>query len=365
MIQPPVLEELIATQLTEELLDKYKIHGQKREQLREFQTEFTKKTKLREFKHRLVPLYPVVPQFDDSHKRIRGYAELGPSTNMSAFQEIAIKRKICRRSLEMKFKPTLDRIMEEARDEFLRITHDAGVNLKTKPIDPTCARFRPHPYKYMGKTENYSTFLSTQKELQKKFLLHQSLVQRVMQECCTLPEILFNISLLRNKPYDIKELDDVFAHYISDTETMLRKFYYRVAEMVEVDDTNLEPFVYQRLLKVCTGLLSVYISKSIQRTIDHVVEVTGLQDKVPYLKLSLRYSDNLVLYPNEQDVTFIYSLFLTNLVEVGQKFNVLEMLRIKDYPDEFIHLNIVDEYFSAALEKIGEHILRMFLPVEV
>lgn len=82
------------------------------------------------------------------------------------------------------------------------------------------------------------------------------------------------------------------------------------------------------------------------------------------MKLSLKYSNTLVLFPNEEDLILIYNIFITKLVEKFKNFNVLESVKIRDYPDKKIHLNITDEYISNAMETVGENILKMYEPLQ-
>lgn len=121
--------EIIATQLTEELMDQFQITKEKRQKLREIQAEFTKKTKLKEFRHRLMPLYQQIPRMNLSHKDIRGFADMGPSTDMSVTLEFAIKHRICARGLESKYCNIIENIMADAKVEFVRITHEVGVSI--------------------------------------------------------------------------------------------------------------------------------------------------------------------------------------------------------------------------------------------
>nr|CAI5851901.1 unnamed protein product [Callosobruchus analis] len=365
-IKAPTLEEIIATQLTDDLMDQFKINKQKREKLKEFQSEFTKKTKLKEFKTRLVPLYPEVPKKNDCHKKIRYYSELCPYSDMTAILEAALRNQVQARGLENRYPSIIDNIVAEAKVEFLEVTHTAGVNLKTKPMNmEEYNRTKIEPYKYLARSERYSVYLWTRNEFQVKFMLHLPLVQRIFKDCINvLPPTLFNISTLRSKPYDIKELDDIFTRCINEAEVTLKRFYYKIVEMVEVDDTKLEPYLYKRMLKVCTGVLSKYISIAIMNTMEHIRYVTGSDSLIPYIKLSLKYSgESLVLFPNENDVILIYSMFVSKLVDIGRTFLVLETVRIRDYPTKNIHLNVTDEFFNDTLELIGENIMNMFVPV--
>nr|CAH7749861.1 unnamed protein product [Callosobruchus chinensis] len=365
-IKAPTLEEIIATQLTDDLMDQFKINKQKRETLKELQSEFTKKTKLKEFKTRLVPVYTEVPKKNHCHKKIRYFSELCPYSDMTTSLEAALRNRVQARGLEKKYPSIIDNIVASAKEEFLEATHTAGVNMKTKPVNmEEYNRTKIEPYKYLARSERYSVYLWTRNEFQVKFMLHLPLVQRIFKDCINvLPPSLFNISTLRSKPYDIKELDDTFTRCINEAEVILKRFYYKIVEMVEVDDIKLEPCLYKRMLKVCTGVLSKYISIAIMNTMEHIRNVTGSSNLIPYIKLSLKYSGkSLVLFPNANDVILIYSMFVSKLVDIGRTFLVLETVRIRDYPTKNIHLNVTDEYFNDTLQIIGENIMNMFVPV--
>lgn len=106
------------------------------------------------------------------------------------------------------------------------------------------------------------------------------------------------------------------------------------------------------------------MGKAVSDTIRHIVEVTGNPNQTPYMNLSLRYINTLVLFPNEQDLILLYNLFMTKLVDKFQNFNVLQMAKIRDYPPKTIHINITDEYISQAMVAVGENIIKLYEPVQ-
>lgn len=137
------------------------------------------------------------------------------------------------------------------------------MNLKTKPVI-ALQRFHIEPYKYLGKTENYTGYLRTRCELGSRFMLHQPLVQKIVRECIdSLPDKLFNLAILRKQPNTLKELDDAFNHMTNEAYNLINKFYYRVVEMVEKDDTKLDPTNYQKLLRVSISLFGLLCIMSI------------------------------------------------------------------------------------------------------
>ncbi|KAJ8974696.1 hypothetical protein NQ317_015225 [Molorchus minor] len=365
IVKPPSLHELVATQLTDELMDTFNINKRKRRKLREFQMEFTRKTKMKEFKTKLVPLYPEVPRFNDSHQLIRAFAEGCPITKMSRFQELDIRKMIGARGLEKKYSFIIDEIMVEIREEFMRITDLAGVNLKSPPLDENLKRYRPEPYKYMGRTERFPIYLQNRAELKRRFMLHYHLVQRIFRECVTkLPNTLFDLTVFRNMSYDIEYLDEIFTRYVYEAELILRKFYDRIVDIVKEDKTKVgADHSYPHLLAVCTGLLSVYISKAIMQSIEYVTEVTGSEALVPFLQLSLKCSEGLVLCPSDEEVILTYSLFITKLLDIGVNFPVMQMYRIKNFPEKYIHMNLTEQFVTESLEKITANIVMMFQPI--
>lgn len=137
------------------------------------------------------------------------------------------------------------------------------MNLKTKPVKSPSQRFTIEPYKYLGKTDNYAVYLRTRRELGRKFMLHQPLVQKIFRECIiSLPDKLFNLGVLRNKPNETKELENSFNHFITEAENILHKFYYRLVEIVEADDSKADSVVYERIMKVSRFLVLPELGKS-------------------------------------------------------------------------------------------------------
>ncbi|CAG9861035.1 unnamed protein product [Phyllotreta striolata] len=361
---PPLLEELVATQLTEELMDKFQITSKKKKMLLEYQAEFAKDRKLKAFKHRLRPIYAQLPSLDDSHKKIRGFAELCPTYQMSPFHEQCIFKKIATKGLEYKFPMTIKFIMDEAKEEFIKITHLAGANMKAKPTSAHIKRFVTPPYVHLGKTPRYHVYLANRRQIQSKYMLHQNLVTKIINECAALPEILFNLGTLRQRSHAMSELEEIFAELVKESDKKLHRFYDKIREIVEKDTTKLRTEKYKHLLRVCTGLLSVYISNSIEHTVYHILEVTGSDELIPYMQLSLKYNkQTLYMYPRKNNIILLYSLFIANLVQIGKTFPILETIKF-NLPQVNIHLNVTEEFLQTSLEKLGENIITRFIPID-
>lgn len=194
-------------------------------------------------------------------------------------------------------------------------------------------------------------------------------LQHQVKLCLPGEHLLKTISCsnLRSKPNDIRELDANFRKSIEEAENCMKKLHNRVVEISE-DDHSKEKLgtpTYNRILKVCNGLVSVYFGQVLHRTINHIIQTTAHEDTVPYLKLSINYKDSLVLQPTAHDLIIIYSLFIGKLVEGANNFLVLEYYRKKNFPSQFLYIGITDEFVSQATAQVAENICRHYVPIGV
>ncbi|XP_060531522.1 dynein axonemal heavy chain 12 [Cylas formicarius] len=355
-----VLDELLSIQLPHDLLKKYKLGKSSKQYL----MEFAEKTKSKEYKKRLVPLCPEIPKCQDAHKKLRRFSDECPFTAMSHFQELCIRKKIQAKNLEKKFPKLVETAIAEAKAHFLSVTHTAGVNLKVKPLSKNEKRIIIEPYKFLGRSKNYGNYLLVRDELLTKWVLHHHIIRKILDECVVcLPRTLCTISNLRNKPYDIKELDAVFMKFVEDSQTAVKKLHDRVVEIVGRYTTKLHPSVSNRVFKACDGLLSVHIGQALYRTIEHIIDATASEKLVPYLKLSIHYKENLVLQPTDTDLVLIYTIFINKLVECSNKYMALEYFKKRNYPSRIIRIFITEEYVNQALEKVAANIRRLYEPI--
>lgn len=69
------------------------------------------------------------------------------------------------------------------------------------------------------------------------------------------------------------------------------------------------------------------------------------------------------LYPNDQDVILVYTLFITKLIDIGVNFQVLETYKIRGFPEKNIYLNISHDYLCEMLDRVAVNVMEMFQPV--
>lgn len=354
-----LLEEIVATTLSHDLLERYNIPSKKRKQLMEFKCEFSKDTKIKQYQNKIIPLYPEIPTKNIAHQCIREFAETGPKTVKSCFKEHLIMKKTQTGGLEKKYTQVVIDILEEARGEFIETIHGVSVNTKTKTLDKSVGHIQLSPFPYFGKTPRYHIYLRNRKNFPKKWKLNHPLLRAILRESVMfLPEKLFDLGQKSGIPVDMQVLHDKFQRYIHESKSLFKELYHKIVILVEKDkDKSTEH------LDACTGLLSVHMSQTIINTMNYVVDVTGDKDRIPYLKLTLNFGTSLVIKPSHEDVINLFSVLLNELVTTGQNFPILKNVRLSGYEDNLMHINITQDFLDGCIKKMADNINIFYIPI--
>ncbi|RZC36870.1 DHC N2, MT and/or AAA 6 domain containing protein [Asbolus verrucosus] len=319
--------------------------------------KIVKKTKAEERSVKVAPLHQIPSNSLDND--IREFCRNCPSTAMSRFQERDILRKVEARGLETNYPVLLNTIIAEARADFLTITQQSGVETKLTSVRK---EFQVTPYKHLGRTENYPTFLRRREELKAKFILHHFLIRKILNECVTkLPYELLNLHVSLKNQLDTEEFEKQIFDCANDAAQHLQEFYRKIVALVEHDKVNTQRA--KSYLGACTGLLSVNMSKTIAHTLLHVVNFTGSKEHVPYLKLNITFKNRLILEPTADDIIDIYEKFLRKIIDNAKQFYVLEKYKIKGYDNKQIHLCLTEEFFDSILKQISRNIREKYEPI--
>ncbi|XP_970084.2 dynein axonemal heavy chain 12 [Tribolium castaneum] len=356
----PILEEIITTTLSEDLLERFNISSKKRSYLREYKCKISKETKKKEHKTKLKELYPEVPQKNTSHFDIRAFAEAGPKTIKLMFVSREIMRRVQIGGLQNVFPQVVETILHEARDEFIETIHGVSVNLKTKPLDHTDGHIKLESFKFLGKSKRYDVFLTNRSKMLKKWKLNHPLIRAILNECVTfLPDKIFDFGAKNNEPIDIAVLNDIFHNYTKEAKTLFKDLYTRLFNLVQKDKSKGRDH-----LPACTGLFSVHLSQTIIETMKYITRVTGDEDLIPYLKLTLIFGqEGLSLKPTMEEVIGLYRRFFNELVATGEKFPVLESAKNEDLEEKIMYLNVTEDFIDSCVDQMASNIAKMYEPI--
>nr|CAI5837150.1 unnamed protein product [Callosobruchus analis] len=292
----------------------------------------------------------------------REFSEKCPSTEMSRFLEKRIRQRIQAKGLEAKYPKLITEMIEDTKQEFVKIVHYAGMNLKIKSCYPE-AKFKVEPYKFLGRTESYNNFLRTMKHFRAKWILHYPVVRRIHKECVdSLPYELVEIKFQKALELsDVKYILKDKAHFATQ---QVYEFYNKIEAIVESEASKNAKVLNVDYLSACTGLLSVHVSRCIAHTLLYVVNSFSVKDTIPFLILNVSFDDGLVLTPTSGEVIEVLHGFLDKILTVGGEVFVLERRKGKTkFEKRPVNLCITDEFLRKCREDIENSITTLYKPI--
>ncbi|CAH0562483.1 unnamed protein product [Brassicogethes aeneus] len=340
------IERPVALDLSREITRLFDVNYRRKQRISEYMCDSIRATRRSAFRSS----EPRLAQGPAHADEIRELAANCPSTGMSRFQVRDIKKQINGRGLEEKYPQLLMAIMSETKENYLRITHLAGVNMKVKPPDAG-ERFIIKPFKYLGKTENYPNYLLVKQQLSLKWILHKPVIQKLLKECVVnLPYEILNLNL--DSVLTIEDFKITLSDKIGKGKQLIQDFYVKILNMIERFGESSIPYY-----GACTGLLSVHLSRTMAHTLLHIVNFTTNKDMKPYLLMQVKFDRRLILTPTLEDVIEVYRELFKNISQLITKIKSI------DNPNKHLSLCLTDEFLQSCLKKIQNNIETQYKPI--
>ncbi|KAF5272087.1 hypothetical protein FQA39_LY01170 [Lamprigera yunnana] len=261
-----------------------------------------------------------------------------PTTSNTRYIDRAIKNKLCCKGLETIYASTFLELVKEVREEFVKITHDAGLICVIKPPGDSFEGHREvHPFKHLGKTPFYHSYLKIIERFESRLLITFPLIRKILKFCVRdLTDCLFSLRVYREATYDISELYAIFDEEILKAKDMIRKWYGRVVEYVRKDKTKFSERIAYKVYSCGTSLMATFLTLSVRNTIEHVIEVTENEEKIPLISMKLRYEKKIVLRPSTAQLCHLYIQLIGKLVTIANNLRALESYRCNGCTDRLI-----------------------------
>ncbi|CAG9829699.1 unnamed protein product [Diabrotica balteata] len=356
------VERPITMDVTRELTKVLGIRRGKRKKISDYMCQSAIKSRLKSANAFASRNYLPLPARPLTAKDFKKVSEQRIENEMSRFQEKAIRKRIKARGLEDRYADLVSQFIKEVKLDFINIVHYAGMNMKIKDCHPE-QKFQVAPYKFVGKTENYKYFLSIQRQLKTKWILHYPIVRKIKKECVlNLPQQFFKLHFtqildIEDVEYEFKGLTQKAAQYVCSS-------YSRIISFVDNEKLKRSNDHDQyHSLKTSTGVLTLHISSSISQTLQEIVEFTVAKDPKPYLFLSVTFTNQLVLEPTPDDVIKIFYKFIDNILAIKNEVFDLETFRLKGNKRRPVNLYITDEFIVRCKEEIKTNINKQFEPI--
>ncbi|KAJ8927093.1 hypothetical protein NQ314_020365, partial [Rhamnusium bicolor] len=357
-----VIETPIAMDLSAEITKLFQVNARKKQRISEYMCRSIIKTKLRASASARNLTYPRLPSRPITEEEFREFTKRCPSTEMSRFQERDIRRKIEARGLEDFHPQLLSEIIKETKQEYSKIIKYACLNLKIKNCYPEVI-FKIEPYKFVGKTVRYQEYITTRKQIETKWILHYPIIRKIFKHCVTsLPYELLNLNF--EKALDLKEIKYMFNDKAQNAAQFVYEFCTEMASLTNQEENMQRRKKYvANHLGACTGILSVYISRSIAHTLLYIVKFTASKVNVPYLNLNISFKDGLVLTPTPEEVIETFHDFIHKVIDTGSEIYVLQRNKIKGYENKYMYLCLTEEFVTQCKEDIEINIRKLYEPI--
>ncbi|XP_028131634.1 dynein axonemal heavy chain 7-like [Diabrotica virgifera virgifera] len=356
------VEKPITTNVTREFNKILGIRRSTRKKISDYMCQSAIKARLKSANAFVSRNYLPLPVRPLTAKDFKKLSEQRTENEMSRFQEKAIRKRIKARGLEDRYADLVSQFIKEVKLDFITIVHYAGMNMKIKDCHPE-QKFQVAPYRFVGKTENYKYFLSIQRQLKTKWILHYLLVRKIKKECViNLPHQFFKLHF--TQILDIEDIEYEFKGLTQRAAQYVQSSYLRIISFVENEKLKRSNDLDQyHSLKTSTGVLTLHISSSISQTLEEIVEFTVARDPKPYLFLGVTFTNQLVLEPTPDDVIKVFHKFIDNILAIKNEVFDLESSRLKGNKRRPVNLYITDEFVTRCKEEIKNNINKQFEPI--
>lgn len=340
----------------------------KQKEFWKFREKYLIKTKTKLDQEEVEPLLTPVLLENKAHSNLRQCAEKLLTVRMSKYYRPIILKHVQVPELEVKYPDVLEEILDEAEEEYYRVTHEVGVNSKIKPEDGSEGHITLAPYKLPGRTDRYMYYIMNKRNVQNSLYITHPLTREILQICVeNVPDSLINFKQFRTAfATTIDHLKELFNDEQIQCRYFVRMFYKSVITLVQ--NENLHSLRDEEIpicLRACTGLLSIYLSRTIVNTINDLVAATASDDLVPYLNLTIGIDKNsrLILDPNPNLLVELYQDALEKISVLADNLLVLEFYKCKGYEKVYVPLFIHPDFVKASLQAVNKNLIHKFQPV--
>lgn len=107
--------------------------------------------KIKDYKHEVEEALPEIYTQAEVYKKMLAYCDLLPTTEMSKFYQPEITRRINVPRLEEKYRDLVKQFLNDTKEEYVRVCHEAGMYCKIKPPEGVYERSEIKPDRNPGR----------------------------------------------------------------------------------------------------------------------------------------------------------------------------------------------------------------------
>ncbi|KAK5645094.1 hypothetical protein RI129_006394 [Pyrocoelia pectoralis] len=322
------------------------------------------KTKLRSRK--VVPEPPITVINADSHSTMFELASTLPTTPNTKYLDRAIWKKLSCKGLEKSYPDIFWQLVNEVRAEFISVMHQFGVICVIIPPNKSIQGHVTLPcYKYLGRTAFHPRFLKIIRKFETRLLITFPLMRQILRMCVQdLPQCLLVLTVFRDRTYEISELHTIFEQELKKVRNIIRLWYDQVVEYVR-KKIKLPHNLHYAVYSCGTTLMATFLTRSIQTTIEHLVEVTERENDLPFIYMKMQYQKKITLEPSITEICLLYTQLVSKLASVAENLPSLETYYCSNYLNATIPVFVPDDLQRYFEKRVKCNLVCLFAPVNL
>lgn len=184
-------------------------------------------------------------------------------------------------------------------------------------------RYKEKNLKFGGRTENYQIFLKIKKILEKRLFIVHPFMRKILDTSTVMfPVYLVNFSTYRKR--GLTPIEEVFKHFNDElkiSEVIVLNWYEQLIMNFESDPQNdLATHKNKNELVLCIkNAIIMQIEELMRRSIEHIIEVVGDINQVPFISMELKFDLGIHLSPSFDHILDIYIKMVQSITLICQK----------------------------------------------
>lgn len=275
-------------------------------------------------------------------------------------------------ALRNKYPDSVKEYMADVKDEYNQIMRAYSIQKIIKPLPGDYVPpWKPFTVKVQGRTKNYSTFLKNREQVLKKLLIVQPYIRCIIDYAHScFPVVLNDLSLYRTSIGEVilDEMENrLRKDLFTNSEFLKNKWYPKVvnvfAKYFRLQKLADRPNV-RRILGCGSALINRQITELKLRSIESIAQVIRDSAKIPYLKLSLIYDQQIDLYPNLMKIFRVYHEMVNDIFSVGNNLRSLEvLLELPGEKRDFLKIYVSEITMKESHDEIERALMEAYTPV--
>lgn len=314
------------------------------------------------FKDIKYPYKDVIPQYCAYKEQLRQFAEGTPFFAMLPIITTTILERVGKPTFIKKYQSVVFNLMVEVNEEYyIKPLHNLTVDSKVYSLETddkiNHSKILIPPFKFLGRTEHYKKYLRNIAYMNQRLFITYPFIRKIKLHIVDgLPNLAFHFSNLRVlEGMELLDLKGIFERRLMRANLRVEGVWYmQLVKFVSDDTTPIKSNYVHYYFNAAEGLISLYVSMMLRRTMKEFVKFVTDPEETPYLKIQLYCENVFKLSPSPAQIQTYYFSILKEVSELNSYMRALEYFCSNEIDLKYIKLDIPDFFMEECRNGISE-----------